>query len=211
MRILCMSDLHGHLPRVDKLPDANLVLLGGDYCRDHTDRLWYETVFAQWVGDIARRGMPVCSVAGNHDKLFQDEPTFPRSRFKWAYLEDDGIDLNGVKIWGSPWQPTYGYGWAFNLDEPQLAAKWELIPVDTQILLLHGPPHGYGDFSPYGKVHTGSPSLLARIEQVKPRLVVNGHIHSGYGIRQIGDTVVVNASLCDERYTPSNDIIVVEI
>ncbi len=210
MKVLCLSDLHGCLPEVDTLPEANLVLLAGDYCRDHRDVRWYRTLFTEWVNALVKRyDGAVCGVAGNHDWPFQKDVELPHS-MNWSYLCDSGCEMLGLRIWGSPWQPRF-HDWAFNLDEPELARKWSLIPDDTDILLLHGPPQGYGDFSPFGQVHTGSPSLLRRIEEIQPKVVVNGHIHSGYGVRSLGDTIIVNASHCDETYSPVNPPIVVEL
>ena len=128
----------------------------------------------------------------------------------WTYLQDNRITWKGFNFWGSPWQPRF-WDWAFNADEPFLKHKWSLIPDDTDILILHGPPHGYGDFSPYGEEHTGSPSLTKRIVEINPKLVVAGHIHSAYGIYRLGDTIIVNASHVDEQYVPKNDPIIIEL
>jgi Icc-related predicted phosphoesterase len=133
---------------------------------------------------------------------------------EWSYLEDSGIEWNGLKIWGSPWQPRF-FDWAFNADEPDLERIWDKIPDDTDILVLHGPPHGYGDkasrVNAAGFEHTGSPSLLERIKAIKPKLAVAGHIHSGYGIYEIGETIFVNASLVNEKYIPTNAVITIEL
>lgn len=205
MRICCLSDLHGHLPPV---PDCDLLLLGGDFCRHHDDYFWYRDVFAVWVNECATR-MKVIGVAGNHDWIFQENPDMV-PKMNWEYLEDNGTQWNGLNVWGSPWQPRF-YDWAFNADEPDLERIWQKIPSNTDILLLHGPPHGYGDFSPYGKEHTGSKSLLRKIEEIKPKLVVAGHIHSGYGRYMIGDTIFINASLVNEQYVPVNTPQIVEL
>jgi Icc-related predicted phosphoesterase len=82
---------------------------------------------------------------------------------------------------------------------------WEKIPDGTDILVLHAPPLGYGDGVPEraGKVRrTGSPSLLARIEKIQPRLAVYGHIHEGRGEWRLGRTVLANVTLMDEGYDP---------
>jgi len=208
MKICCLSDLHGHFPDV---PDCYLLLLAGDYApawkhhpvRFHSERL------VPWVFDCRQR-MEVVAVAGNHDLLFEEHPQYATNA-SWKYLHDSGCEVGGLKIWGSPWQPTFGQGWAFNLDESQLADKWALIPDDTDILLLHGPPRGYGDYSPFGNEHCGSPSLLQRIVEIKPRLVVSGHIHSGNGVRHLGRTTIVNASYVNEQYRPAFPPLVIEI
>lgn len=60
-------------------------------------------------------------------------------------------------------------------------------------------------------LHVGSPSMLAKLEEVKPKLYVCGHIHAGYGVKKHGETVMVNASYVNERYQPVNNPIVVEL
>lgn len=199
MKILCLSDTHGHLPQV---PDCDLLLLAGDYNLTHRRRQgeWFTRFFAPWVRSLSER-MPVVGVAGNHDWFFYNGG---RLDCGWTYLQDSGVEVGGLKIWGSPWQPEF-YDWAFNATESELAARWEMIPDDTDILLLHGPPFGYGDLSPFGNVHCGSKSLLRRIEEVQPRLAVAGHIHSGRGRYKIGDTLFINASHVDEGYRPRNN------
>lgn len=204
MKICCISDIHGHLIDV---PDCDLLLLGGDYCSNHNEFWWYETKFAPWINNLSKR-MKVVGVAGNHDFIFQ-ENIYDVPSMNWTYLQDKGFEWNGLNIYGTPWQPVF-YDWAFNATEDKLSMIWDLIPNNTDILLLHGPPHGYGDFSPYGNVHTGSPSLLKKIEEIKPKLVVAGHIHPGYGRYNIGDTVFVNASIVNEKYQPVNSPIIIE-
>ena len=48
--------------------------------------------------------------------------------------------------------------------------------------------------------HTGSPSLLRRIEVVAPKLAIFGHIHEGRGEWQHGATRLANVTILDERY-----------
>jgi Icc-related predicted phosphoesterase len=202
MKVVAVSDLHGHLPTI---PPCDLLLLAGDLTpvRDH-NRLfqaeWLDTTFRAWLEGVPAR--KVIGVAGNHDFVFQDLPEKVPRDLPWTYLQDAGTTWEGLRIWGTPWQPWF-YDWAFNLSEDDLAAKWALIPEGTNILVLHGPPRGYGDGVPErdGRVrHCGSPSLLARIEAVAPRLVVYGHIHEGRGEWLIGRTVLANVTLVDDGY-----------
>jgi Icc-related predicted phosphoesterase len=212
MKICCLSDIHGFLPAI---PDCDLLLLAGDLVpiTMHKPRLsagWMQSNFRAWLFDLSKR-MKVVGICGNHDFLFQERPDLVPTDLDWTYLQDSGAEFGGLKIWGTPWQP-YFYDWAFNLYEPDLVKKWALIPENTDILVVHGPPHGYGDFSIHDQVHTGSPGLLERIEEIGPKLVVAGHIHSGRGLYNIGDTIFVNASYLDEKYKPTNDpMIIVEV
>lgn len=206
MKIACLSDTHGHFPEV---PDCDLLLLGGDYCPHTTgQQWWFKKHFAPWLEELSKR-MKIVGVAGNHDLVFETDPELVPA-MNWTYLQDSGCEVNGLKIWGSPWQLRF-YDWAFNADESQLKEKWDLIPDDTDIVVLHGPPLGYGDLSPYGNEHCGSPSLLKRIEDIQPKLVIYGHIHSGYGKYMVGETTCLNCSLVNEKYVSVNPIQIVEI
>jgi hypothetical protein len=51
------------------------------------------------------------------------------------------------------------------------------VPDDTDILLTHGPPRGHLD----GFKRSGCTFLAKEVARVRPRLVVFGHIHIGYG------------------------------
>jgi Icc-related predicted phosphoesterase len=113
----------------------------------------------------------------------------------------------GLKVWGSPWQPRF-FDWAFNLDRgPDLAAKWALVPDDTDILITHGPPVGILDRTFRG-TETGCADLLARVKVVKPRLHLFGHIHEAAGVVETPDTLFVNASIGTERFTGRGAVVV---
>jgi Icc-related predicted phosphoesterase len=207
MKICCISDIHGYLPEV---PECDLLLLGGDYAPNtSTELYWLGKVFAPWIAKLSDR-MKVIGVAGNHDFAFERmKDSLPA--IQWTYLQDSGIEWKGLNIWGSPWQPRF-YDWAFNADEDKLEIIWNQIPNNTDILLLHGPPRGYGDYSPYSKTNVGSPSLTKRILEIKPKLVVAGHIHPSYGRYTIGEgTIFVNASYVNDKYQPANDPWLIEI
>ena len=200
-KIVAVSDLHGTLPDI---PACDLLLIAGDICpvANHDPAFqasWLDTNFRSWL-----KSLPVGQtifIAGNHDFVFQNEPHRAPKDLPAVYLQDSALEWHGLKIWGTPWQPWF-FDWAFNLHEAELEEKWALIPADTDILIVHGPPHGYGDAVPSrrGTRFTGSPSLLARIEDVQPKLVVFGHIHEGRGQWQIGPTTLANVTILNEKY-----------
>ena len=60
------------------------------------------------------------SSIGNHDFIFQESPA-EVPPFAWIYLEDSGVEINGLKIWGSPWQLPF-FDWAYNMEEEDLVS-----------------------------------------------------------------------------------------
>jgi Icc-related predicted phosphoesterase len=79
------------------------------------------------------------------------------------------------------------------LSEPDLAAKWELIPTGLNVLITHGPPHGFRDMTGRGEP-AGSSTLRDRVSKVKPRLHVFGHIHEAAGRTEFEGTIFLNAA-----------------
>jgi Icc-related predicted phosphoesterase len=110
-----------------------------------------------------------------------------------------------VNIYGSPWQPEF-YNWAFNLPRKgnQLKEKWDNIPTDTDILITHGPAYEYVDKVVGQYENLGCELLTERIKEIKPKIHVCGHIHTGYGYTFDGDTHYINASVLNEQYAYSN-------
>lgn len=201
MKIVAMSDLHGILPEV---PECDLLLLGGDLCplKNHQVEYqadWLNTTFRTWLEQVPAR--KIVGVAGNHDFVFERAGGLVPDDLPWTYLQDSGTNWEGLRIWGSPWQPKL-VGWAFGLEEEELAARWELIPEGTDIVVLHGPPYGFGDGIPEeeGVRRVGSPSLQQRLERLQARLVIFGHIHEGRGEWHQGRTRLANVTILDESY-----------
>lgn len=215
MIIDCISDLHGYFPKLD---GGDLLIVAGDLtAKDSSEQLWN---FAQWMIDQDYKYKIV--IPGNHDNTFYDQYYKKNEKpfVPFIYLCDSGIDLEGLKIWGSPWTKTFvgmnPHCKAFTVDtEDELADKFEKIPYDTDILITHCPPYGIFDmvrdeFSPDIR-HCGSRYLYSWFKYVeRPKLHVFGHIHEGYGQGEFfighNDTMVksVNASHVNKYYKPVN-------
>jgi len=164
-------------------------------------------------------------IAGNHDITFEEdyydlkwqrfhqikEQTGVKNLLKnCIYLEDDMIDVEGIKIWGGPWQPTF-CDWAFNLDRGQkLKEMWDLIPVGVDIIMTHGPVHSFVDQT-YSGQSAGCEELVKAIQRVKPIVHVSGHIHEAYGHVNFGNTACINASICNLGYKANNLPIVFDV
>jgi Icc-related predicted phosphoesterase len=206
MKIVCISDTHT-LHKNMKIPDGDLLIHAGDV--SSRGKLEEIIQFNDWLGTLPHRHKVM--IAGNHDFYFESNPPHAKSLITNAvYLNDSGIEIEGIKIWGSPVQPWF-YDWAFNRQRGEDIRKhWDLIPTETDILITHGPPYGILDETARGEL-VGCEDLLKVIQQrVKPRLHVFGHIHEGYGKTEIGETIFVNAAMVNLQYRPVNQAIVVD-
>jgi hypothetical protein len=128
------------------------------------------------------------------------------------YLENTSVEIEGLNIWGSPYSPTFGYGWGFNVNRGYDAAQiWNQIPLDTDIVITHSPIYGYNDRTSNTNENVGCADLYHRLHEVKPHLHFAGHIHEGYGWRTIpykdewGDIYTFNGSTCNLRYEAIQD------
>ena len=210
MIIDCISDLHGHFP---KLKGGDLLIVAGDLTANDTVREYIE--FACWLS--SQKYKHKIFIGGNHDNRLIN---FNRTEFKKCnYLCDSGTEFEGLKIWGSPWTKTFPemnpHCKAFTVDtDEELEEKWKMIPDDIDILITHEPPHGFfdnvqrstGKIRGYAVDHTGSKSLREHVvARIKPKFHVFGHIHEHGG--NICDCVItkfINASIMNEVYEPIN-------
>lgn len=165
--------------------------------------------FNQFLGQLPHPTKIV--IAGNHDFCFERDREISASILaNCIYLQDEAITVEGIRFYGSPWQPWF-YDWAFNLQRgAEIRAKWDLIPADTDVLITHGPAFGIGDRTAGGE-HVGCRDLLDRVNRLHPRVHIFGHIHEGYGLSSTTHTTSINASICNEHYVVANEPIVFEI
>jgi len=208
MKITFISDTHTkHKQVTDLLPGGDLLIHAGDF----TSMGYKHEIqqFFKWFSGLNNYTHKIV-VAGNHDLMFEDDPkqakeiisVYPNA----TYLQDD-LELIGddystaVKVYGSPWQPEF-YNWAFNLPRMgwELQQKWDDIPVGVDILVTHGPAWGHLDTVVGQNMHLGCELLANRINIVKPKIHVFGHIHTGYGYKFDNGTHYFNAAVLNEQY-----------
>lgn len=221
MIISFISDTHTKHREVTKdlyKGKGDLLIHAGDLM--NSGYYWEEVYpFLKWFDEINNYDHKVF-IAGNHDRLFEDKPQEIEgllTGYKTIdYLKDDWLNVgkdidNLVKIYGSPWQPEF-YNWAFNLPRngEDLREKWFWIPNDTDILVTHGPPFGHCDVTPYGNLNVGCELLRVRVDELKPKIHVFGHVHSGYGYKFHNGTHFINAAVLNEKYKYENKPLTVD-
>ena len=218
MKIVAFSDTHGHHREVS-LPDGDVLVFAGDLMT--CGRKFNEVVsFADWF--MGQPHKHKILVAGNHDRLFETQRPMCVGEFSNRgyvnYLQDSGCEIDGVKFWGSPYQPWF-YDWAFNVYRgPEIKKHWDKIPEGTDVLITHGPAMGHLDQSvPKGLVsswsstfivpateHVGCEELDIAVQVIRPKVHIFGHIHGSYGVEETPNTNFHNVAICDEQYNPVN-------
>jgi Icc-related predicted phosphoesterase len=232
-RITHISDTHNkHNQLNGLLPGGDLLIHSGDISslgrKSEVER------FVKWFNDIDNYTNKVF-IAGNHDMTFDREQLLrdklayfegkteydtecAEGKPDWlkellgihlrpnvSYLENSDVTIDGIKIWGSPVTPSFGYGWAFNKDRGyDINEVWNTIPMDTDIIITHGPIYGYCDRTSREGLNVGCADLYHRLNEVKPQLHFSGHIHEAYGYRNTDWGYAFNGCNCDLSYLVNN-------
>ena len=239
MRITHISDTHNkHKQLNGKLPGGDILIHSGDI--SSLGRKHEVQGFVEWFNGIDNYTHKIF-IAGNHDMSFDREILLrdklahfegrteydtecAEGKPEWLkellgihlhpnvwYLENSDLMVDGIKIWGSPITPSFGYGWAFNKDRGHdINEVWNMIPMDTDIVITHGPIYGYCDRTSNTNTNVGCADLYHRLHEVKPHLHFSGHIHEAYGWGTMpykdewGDVYAFNGCSCNLRYEVYN-------
>lgn len=218
LNICCISDTHTKHREVEKdLIDADIIVHAGDIC---SHGYYHQEIvdFLDWYSSLKQYQYKIL-IAGNHDRLFETNATDVQNILnkypEIDYLQNSGINRGGVNFWGSPYQPRF-FNWAFNKDRgADIKREWDKIPDNIDVLITHGPPKGHGDkvmsawYNPIENV--GCEDLLNRVNEIKPKYHIFGHIHDGYGQTSNDDTTFINASMLDDNYKYSHKPILIQL
>ena len=214
MKITVLSDTHTrHRHCEADLPGGDLLIHAGDFMNSGYHKQ-EATEFFDWFSSIKNYDKKVF-IAGNHDRIIENNPTWSLLTIKdysnIIYLQDEGFSLydmdkdSSTRLYGSPWQPDFNM-WAFNLPRngEEMKGRWDAIPEDTDILITHGPPYGYHDIPGGQSIRVGCEMLRHRVDEIKPKIHVFGHIHGSSGYYFNGHTHFINASILNEQYDYTN-------
>lgn len=201
MKIIFISDTHGKHHPIE-LPEGDMIIHSGDI--SSRGRVNEVEEFLAWFTSLDYKYKVF--IAGNHDFYFENksqnfiQELMPEGVY---YLCDSGVEIEGLRIYGSPITPFF-YNWAFNRHRGDDIKKyWDIIPLNTDILITHGPAYGVLDYT-IGGDNAGCEELLSAIKRVKPRYHLFGHIHEGYGVFETDETTFINGSMLNESYAPIN-------
>jgi Icc-related predicted phosphoesterase len=207
MKILHISDTHCfHEQLNDKWnwEEIDLIIHSGDESNNIIPAInYHESInFFNWFSKINVKHK--IFVAGNHSTAIDKRLITPGDIHSLGiiYLEHSLVDIEGIKIFGSPFTPTFG-NWSFMKSRNKLDNMWSKIPEESDILVIHGPPYSVQDLS-WNKdgflEYCGCKSLLNHCNRIKPKIVQTGHIHDGdninnYGVKINENSYFINSAL----------------
>lgn len=102
-------------------------------------------------------------------------------------------------VFGSPYSPSYqsqrSGPWAFGYEStPAAESLWDRIPLDTDVMVTHTPPHSHCDGRPLvggeststsASTSVGCKGLRQALQRVRPLLAVCGHVHEARGCERV--------------------------
>jgi Icc-related predicted phosphoesterase len=232
MRIVALSDQHGFFPEV---PACDLLIVAGDICPDRIDGVlaqhdparqkgWFDQHARSWLAQVPATHKIL--TWGNHDWCgqachFTDDGPGRSCSTKGQIVVDaktsvpaSRADGRSITIWATPWSNPF-MDWAFMKPREDLAPLYAAIPNGVDILVTHQPPLGYGDCCDPTNSETpaplGNPDLLSAIQRIRPRLVICGHIHGGYGRFECQHTTIYNVSVVNDDYELARSPTIIDV
>lgn len=213
-KIICISDTHNMHRRME-VPFGDILVHCGDFSKIGT--LEETGEFLHWMDEQPHQYK--IFISGNHDFYCQDYTEELRKQLNGIiYLQDEEVTINGLRIYGSPWQPKVTNTWAFNYRRGSSNGVWDKIPEGLDILITHGPPNGILDFVERHRgmdvfSNVGCEELWTKVISMseRPKVHMFGHIHEGYGIQESYGVKFINAASCTRLYQPTNPPIVIEL
>ncbi|KAI2643406.1 Metallo-dependent phosphatase-like protein [Xylaria nigripes] len=209
-RFVCISDTHNctvSLPKGDVLIHCGDLTNQGSFSQLSKQVQWLEradfeckivvagnhdltldTAFYNTYGVYRHNSTP--QVPANCQALFTGAESFTYllHESRTIKLTSPSGPRTTFSVFGSPYSPAWGGDWAFQYskDDDNAAAKslWTQIPLDTDILITHGPAHTHCDEA-RSQEAAGCEILRQQLWRVRPRLALCGHIHEARGAERV--------------------------
>jgi Icc-related predicted phosphoesterase len=204
IKVTAISDTHTYHKKII-IESTDILIHAGDY--SSIGRIHECREFFKWFQEQPAKHK--IFIDGNHDALSSENPDLFKAILSdypdLKYLSHDGIEVEGIKIWGYPTTPTFGNWWHM-ADRGSINMKSNLHKIPGQnehdaidILISHGPPYEILDKTVRG-LTVGCQDLLEELDRIKPQYCIIGHIHEDHGQKEVNGIKYLNVSILDEYY-----------
>ncbi|CAD5126009.1 unnamed protein product [Dimorphilus gyrociliatus] len=219
-RVVIVSDTHGcHNKLLPSIPDGDIFIHAGDfiYYDDHSTKDFKGACLQvdEFFSKLTHKRKFI--VFGNHDQPFCDiaSDVIRDSLKNVECLLDEMVEVDGLRIYGSPWtvRRESSSATSFTKQREDMKDVWEKVPRDLDILVTHSPPYALLDGEPEGTTpckikcrdhpHLGCPHLRkAILEDIKAKMHVFGHNHRSNGLYRYSKckTLFCNAAIDMRMY-----------
>lgn len=206
MRFLVISDIHGDLAYMAKLEEAfveaDAVICAGDFAE-----VFKEDTGAPILEALVKKHESLFSVLGNCDP-----PSFLEKLEGYdASVQGIIASFDGLTFIGAGGATRFTGKTPNEISEEEIVQDLNLVrgseegAWDNLVMIIHNPPYGTKLDTVSMGAHVGSKLVREVIEEVKPLVVVSGHIHESFAIDTIGETLLINpGSLAEGRYALLN-------
>ena len=196
MRLLIISDIHGRVDLINKIPEVgkvDVVVFAGDIAPYGAVHRAYEAL-VKLAQDL--RDSVVVAVPGNMDPAEAYHRAGRELGIKVVHGDAAVIDdVTFIGVGGSPPTP-FGTITEFAEDEIKaiLEKSYSRVRANQEniVLVSHSPPYGTKCDVVFTGKHVGSIKVREFIEKHQPTLCVCGHIHESRAVDELGDTKIVN-------------------
>jgi len=191
MVLVLFGDTH-ELHREVEVPPGDILICVGDFTMFSKSLSAIED-FNEWLGELPHRHKIV--IPGNHEFFLESWPERRSLLDNARVLIDEGIEIEGLNIYGSPMTPLLDT--AFGNPSPKDRERhWSNVPDDTHVLATHGPPFGIFDLSPDQTERMGDPELRRRVRELSSlKLHAFGHVHGAHGSVERDGVTFANVAL----------------
>lgn len=203
MNILATSDIHCNLRKLKniKYKNADMLTIAGDLTN-----IGLKIELKEVLDKISsfKHIKTKIVVLGNHDSRnsYNKNGMTEDRTYEWCktnypdiiFLNNEIVDINGIKIYGTPWNSGYQGLWSY---EYNLTNRKDLTcPKEyVDIIITHEPPSSYelSYIDVYGDL--GNIDLRNYLEENKCKLLICGHLHeNGCKMIEINDCKCFNVA-----------------
>ncbi len=192
MDILFITDIHRDFDALDNLPNADALVVGGDFVT-----LDGEDLLRHAISLIEKKFPAFLAVSGNMDPVTTDSIL---SETGHALSCDKPATLCGQKLYGLGGANRSPFNTPNEWDENDAEQRLANIPEGgADILVTHAPPFESGADRISSDAFVGSKAIAACVSRIRPALLLCGHIHEAAGIYRFGSTILVNPGRFGDR------------